>query len=115
MYSYDIRCFNDYISGIVDFKVSFQVNSSTTSIKDSRLLTSISYIHDQAETVTVNWADGDKLDFIVRASDIMSVYEEEVVTVYRDATFPLIENMWLTRGKRKNIYVHNLEDFQEMT
>ena len=34
--------------------------------------------------------------------------------VYRDATPPVIENLWLTRGDRVNVSVHRIEDFTEM-
>lgn len=78
-------------------------------------MTSISNVGDLAETITVDWDDGDKLDVIVRAIDVMGVYDQEIVTVYHDATPPIIENMWLTRGKRTNVFIHNIEDFTEMT
>ena len=103
------------ISGIVDFKVSFEVHGS--ALKDSRPFTSLptSQMKDQFEWLSINWADGDQLNVTVQAYDILGNYNDETVTVYRDATPPIIENLWLTRGDRLNVSVHSLEDFTKMT
>jgi hypothetical protein len=56
-----------------------------------------------------------QLNVTVQAYDILGNYNDETVTVYRDATPPIIENLWLTRGDRLNVSVHSLEDFTKMT
>ena len=103
-----------FSSAIVDFQVSFTVEDGT-AVKDSRVLTSVSNIHNQYDLLTVNWADGDMLNAVVRPIDIFDKYIQENVTVYRDASPPVIEDLWLTRGDRLNISVHRIEDFRDMT
>ncbi|XP_063415906.1 uncharacterized protein LOC134697555 [Mytilus trossulus] len=100
---------------IVDFQVSFEVHSAPGTLKDSRALTSISQIKNQYDILTLNWADGDRLTSTVKAFDVLREYNEETIVIYRDATPPLLENLWLTKGDRLNISVHSLEDFTKMT
>ncbi|XP_076117799.1 uncharacterized protein LOC143085385 [Mytilus galloprovincialis] len=103
------------IHAIVDFQVSFEVHSAPSTLKDSRALTSISKLKNQYDILTLNWADGDRLTSTVKAFDVLSEYNEETIVIYRDATPPLLENLWLTKGDRLNISVHSLEDFTKMT
>ncbi|KAK3099491.1 hypothetical protein FSP39_005250, partial [Pinctada imbricata] len=99
---------------IVDFKVSYEIYD-VNGMKSNRELTSISDVKDEHDVLTISWEDGDKLIVNVRAIDVFKKYNEENVTVYRDATPPVIEDLWLTKGDRLNISVHRIEDFQEMT
>jgi hypothetical protein len=94
--------------------VSYAVDDGT-QLKDFRNFTSVQNIQDESEELKVIWSDGDKLDISVRAIDIFNKTLDDTVTVYRDATPPGIENLWLTRGDRVNISVHSLEDFSKMT
>ncbi|CAG2233138.1 unnamed protein product [Mytilus edulis] len=106
------------VGAIVDFQVSYQVDSSdsiTTSVKDSRPFTSVSNINNQYDILKLDWADGDQLTATVKAIDILDKTNQETIVVYRDATPPVIENIWLTKSDRLNISVHNLEDFTKMT
>jgi len=73
-----------------------------------------SQLKDQFVSLTIDWADGDKLNVTVQAYDILGEFKEETMEVYRDATPPVIENLWLTRGDRVNVSVHRIEDFTEM-
>ena len=98
----------------MDFKVSYDVYD-VNGVKDSRGLTSVSDIQNQYDILNLNWADGDKMFTVVRAIDVLGKYNEENQTVYRDASPPVIEDLWLTRGERLNISVHRIEDFKEMT
>ncbi|CAC5386466.1 unnamed protein product [Mytilus coruscus] len=103
---------------IVDFQVSYQVDSSdsiTTNVKDSRPFTSVSIIYNQYDILTLDWADGDQLTATVKAIDILDKTNQETIVVYRDATPPIVENVWLTKGDRLNVSVHILEDFTKMT
>nr|XP_034301655.1 uncharacterized protein LOC105322112 [Crassostrea gigas] len=102
------------VHAIVDFKVAYIVYDSNGA-QDSQALKSVSDIHDQAQTLSVIWVDGNKLVATVKAIDVLGKTLEEEVTVYRDATPPVIEDLWLTRGDRLNVSVHRLEDFAEMT
>lgn len=98
----------------MDFKVAYNV-TDTSGIVDSQDFTSVSSIKAQGNQLNLPWSDGNKLDVTVRAIDVLGKYLDESVTVYRDATPPLIEDLWLTRGDRLNVSVHRVEDFAEMT
>ncbi|XP_078322971.1 uncharacterized protein LOC111122905 [Crassostrea virginica] len=101
------------ISGCVDFLVSYNVNDGRT-VTDFRDFQSVQNIREE-EYLNLVWSDGDRADITVRAVDIFDKTLDDTVTVYRDATPPIIENLWLTRGDRLNISVHSLEDFAKMT
>lgn len=105
---------NLFLIGCVDFLVSYIVRDGT-SMKDNRTFESVRNIEDQSEYLNLVWSDGDRADITVRAVDIFDKTLDETVTIYKDATPPVIENLWLTRGDRLNISVHSLEDFAEMT
>ena len=85
------------------------------SLKDSRPLTSVADIYDQHDILTLNWADGDRLTTTIKALDVLGESNQDTIIVYRDATPPIIQNLWLTRDDRLNISVHRIEDFTEMT
>ena len=55
-----------------------------------------------------------KLDIQIRASDITDTFADDFVTVKTDLSPPIIENLWLTRGDRLNISVHNVEDLTNL-
>lgn len=101
-------------SGCVDFMISYIVDTGS-SVRDFKIFTSVHNIQQESEELQIVWLDGDKLDVTVRAVDIFNKTLDENVTVFRDATPPIIENLWLTRGERLNITVHSLEDFAQMT
>ncbi|XP_069133969.1 uncharacterized protein [Argopecten irradians] len=106
----------DHIHGIVDFWVSYEVYTNNGAIKDSQVLTTIKpKIHDQATSLTLDWADGDQLNVTVRAIDVLQKYDDVTLTVFRDHTAPVVQDLWLTRGDRTNLSVHSLEDFTTMT
>jgi hypothetical protein len=93
--------------------VSYEVHDP--SLKDSRPLTSVADIYDQHDILTLNWADGDRLTTTIKALDVLGESNQDTIVVYRDATPPIIQNLWLTRDDRLNISVHRIEDFSEMT
>ena len=103
-----------FFTGIVDFKVAFEVHDPL--LKDTQVFTSLpaANLGDQFTSVMVDWTDGDQLNVTVRAYDIIGEYNEETVTIYRDVSPPIIENLWLTRGDRVNVSIHNVEDFTKM-
>ena len=78
-------------------------------------MTSVSSIHNQYDILPLNWIDGDRLTTTVKAIDVLGMSNQDTIVAYRDATPPIIENLWLTRGDRVNIYVHRIEDFNQMT
>lgn len=86
-------------------------------MKDFRSFTYLpaSQLKDEFEWLTVDWSDGDMLNVTVQAYDILGEYNEETITVYRDATPPIIQNLWLTKGDRRNISVHSVADFTQLT
>jgi hypothetical protein len=106
-------CTTQYISAVIDFQVSYEVHDP--SLKDSRPLTSVADIYDQHDILTLNWADGDRLTTTIKALDVLGESNQDTIVVYRDATPPIIQNLWLTRDDRLNISVHRIEDFTEMT
>lgn len=98
----------------MDFLISYTVNDGF-SVKDFRTFKSVRNIKDESEYLNLVWSDGDRADITIRAVDIFDKTLDETVTIYKDATPPVIENLWLTRGDRLNISVHSVEDFAEMT
>ncbi|XP_062576068.1 uncharacterized protein LOC134237945 [Saccostrea cucullata] len=102
------------VYGCVGFKTEYSVFDGE-SLKDSRPLASVNNISTESDLITMNWSDGDKAVIIVVAVDIFNKTLNDTVTVYRDASPPVIENLWLTRGDMLNVSVHSLEDFRNMT
>ncbi|XP_055997828.1 uncharacterized protein LOC125647098 [Ostrea edulis] len=102
------------VHACVDYKVWYKVTDAT-SIVDNQDFTSVSAISKQGDQLNLPWTDGNKLEVTVRAIDVLGKYLDESVTVYRDATPPQIEDLWLTRGDRLNVSVHRIEDFTKMT
>lgn len=98
----------------MDFLISYTVNDGS-SVKDFRTFKSVRNIKDESEYLNLVWSDGDRADITIRAVDIFDKTLDETVTIYKDATPPVIKNLWLTRGDRLNISVHSVEDFAEMT
>lgn len=94
--------------------VSFEVDTGG-GIRDSRTFTPVDDIKRESEELKVVWLYGDRLDITVRAIDIFNKTLDENITIFRDATPPVIENLWLTKEDRLNISVHSLEDFAQMT
>lgn len=94
--------------------VSFEVDTGG-GVRDSRTFTPVDDIKRESEELKVVWLDGDKLDITVSAIDIFNKTLDENITIFRDATPPVIENLWLTKEDRLNISVHSLEDFAQMT
>ena len=55
-----------------------------------------------------------RLDILVRATDIIGSFADDVIKVKVDMSAPVIEDLWLTRGDRLNISVHNVEDLTKL-
>ncbi|XP_076113973.1 uncharacterized protein LOC143082259 [Mytilus galloprovincialis] len=104
-----------HMHGIVDFQVAYEVHDPT--LKDSQIFTSLpaNQLKDQFVSLSVDWADGDRLNVTVQAFDVLRESNMESLVVYRDVSPPIIENLWLVKGDRVNISVHSVEDFSEMT
>jgi len=75
----------------------------------------MSDLHAQTKVLDIVWNDGDKLVMMVKATDIIGSSNNDTIMVFRDATPPLIEDLWLTRGERLNVSVHHVEELTEMT
>lgn len=84
------------------------------SNKSTSPFTFVSDVYDELALQNVAWDDGDKLIVTIRAYDLLENYRDEQVTVYKDATPPMISNLWLTKGDRINISVHSVEEFNDM-
>ncbi|XP_061177042.1 uncharacterized protein LOC133185758 [Saccostrea echinata] len=102
------------VNGCVAFKTEYSIYDGG-NLKDFRPLASVYDISKESELLTMNWSDGDKAVITVVAVDIFNKTLNDTVTVYRDASPPVIENLWLTRGDVLNVSVHRLEDFTQMT
>ncbi|KAK3103765.1 hypothetical protein FSP39_021725 [Pinctada imbricata] len=98
---------------VVD-KIQYSV-SDDIRVKSFQPNTSVSNIQNQYEDLTISWDDGNKLETNLTAIDFIGAFNDDTITVYKDSTPPVLENLWLTRGDRLNISVHRIEDFQEMT
>ena len=82
---------------------------------DQQPFTQTQNVLEQLGTIDVTWDDGNRLDITVRAFDIFEKFAEDTITVFKDTSPPRIDNLWLSRGDRMNISVHNIEDFTKMT
>ena len=56
-----------------------------------------------------------RLQFHIRAYDVMDRYLDDLVNVTVDSSPPVITDLWLTKGDRVNISVHNLLELNTMT
>lgn len=65
--------------------------------------------------MNITWEDGYRLDITIKALDILDNYKDDIISVYKDVSSPVIQNLWLTKGDRVNISVHSMEDFSKMT
>ena len=106
-------CYETYLfPGIVNFKYKTSLTDDTGELDSQEAF--VSNI-EQYKELSVPWKDGNKLEFTVYAIDIMGEQNSEKVTVYKDSSHPVVEDLWLTKGDRLNISVHSVEDFKEMT
>ncbi|XP_067682774.1 uncharacterized protein [Haliotis asinina] len=105
------------VQGIVDYRVSFQIDHAGGSTILDHLNHSYfsSLSLNQSHTISPPLVDGDTLRYWIRAYDFRGEYLEETVTVHIDTSPPIIENLWLTRGDRLNVSVHNIEELSTMT
>jgi hypothetical protein len=84
-------------------------------LSDSQNLINISDLHAQTKVLNIDWNDGDKLIMTVKATDIIGGSNNDTILIFRDATPPLIEDLWLTRGERLNVSVHHVDELTKMT
>lgn len=101
------------ILGIVRFETQFFVRSLT--ITQQQEFKETDNVLDESTTLLVTWNDGDRLDITVRAFDILDVYDDDSVSVFKDSSPPTVENLWLSNGDRVNVSVHSAENFSKMT
>ena len=59
--------------------------------------------------------DGKRLRIHVRGYDITNTFVEDTVNVTADSSPPIIEDLWLTRGDKVNLTVHNLLELSQLT
>jgi hypothetical protein len=52
---------------------------------------------------------------MVKATDVIGGSNNDTIVIFRDATPPLIEDLWLTRGERLNVSVHHVDELTKMT
>ncbi|XP_046571088.1 LOW QUALITY PROTEIN: uncharacterized protein LOC124279320 [Haliotis rubra] len=104
------------VQGIVAVKYAYEVDhEGGTSIGTVPGDSNFSSLYlNQSHTISPPLVDGDTLHYWIRAYDIREEYLEETVTVHIDTSPPIIENLWLTRGDRLNVSVHNVDEFNQM-
>ncbi|XP_071153805.1 uncharacterized protein [Mytilus edulis] len=101
------------VLGVVKFDVNYTVTGpDVTSFLEYK---NVDDILQELEVLEVSWEDGQKLDISVKATDIVWEFIEESITVYKDTSQPMIENLWLSRDSKEELYVHHIEDFSKMT
>lgn len=101
-----------FILGIVAFQVAYNVTFGQKTRQYD--FTDVDNIYTESFTFAENVSDGMRLDIQIRAFDIIGSSAEDVIKVKVDTSPPVIEQLWLTRGDRKNISVHNLEDLTKL-
>ena len=73
------------------------------------------YFHSEKMYISEPLFDGMQLQFHIRAFDVMDRYLDDFVNVKNDVSPPVIRDLWLTKGDRVNISVHNLQELNEIT
>lgn len=102
-----------FLTGIVKFEIKYEVYGPY--LKANQSFTQTANVLSQAEYLNITWEDGYRLDITVKALDILNIYKDDIISVYKDVSPPVIQNLWLTKGDRVNISVHSTEDFSKMT
>ncbi|XP_071079258.1 uncharacterized protein [Haliotis cracherodii] len=104
------------LQGIVAIKTAYKVDHKggtlIETVPDDPDFSSL-YLN-QSHTISPTLVDGDTFRYWIRAYDVRGEYLEETVTVHIDTSPPIIENLWLTRGDRLNVSVHNIDEFNQM-
>ncbi|CAC5401969.1 unnamed protein product [Mytilus coruscus] len=101
------------VLGVVKFDINYTVTGPhVTSFLEYKHVDDILQEFEQLEVI---WEDGQKLDISVKATDIVWESIEESITVYKDTSQPIIEDLWLSRDSKEELYVHHIEDFSKMT
>ncbi|KAL3873929.1 hypothetical protein ACJMK2_037006, partial [Sinanodonta woodiana] len=103
----------DNVRGIVEFTANY------TTIFEERVtkygMTTVSNIYLERTNLPVLLQDGMRLSIEVRAYDIFGSFLEDIVNVTADFSPPVIQNLWLTKGDRLNISIHNMREFSNLT
>ncbi|KAL3873868.1 hypothetical protein ACJMK2_036952, partial [Sinanodonta woodiana] len=103
----------DNVRGIVKFTANY------TTVFEERVtkygMTTVSNIYLERTNLPVLLQDGMKLSIEVRAYDIFGSFLEDIVNVTADFSPSIIQNLWLTKGDRLNISVHNMREFSNLT
>ncbi|KAK3589056.1 hypothetical protein CHS0354_008706 [Potamilus streckersoni] len=102
----------DNVRGIVKFTASYKTVYKENITEYS--MTTVSNIYLERTNLPVLLQDGMRLSIHVRAYDIFDSYLEETVNVTADFSPPVIQNLWLTKGDRLNISVHNMREFSNL-
>ncbi|XP_069132408.1 uncharacterized protein [Argopecten irradians] len=105
--------FTDNVRGIVRFEIATE-HEMYTGVNLNNF-TNTSELYEEGAQVNISMEDGDKLNIMVRAYDVIGTYWQDDIYIIQDVSPPLIEDLWLTRGNRLNISVHSLEELTEMT
>lgn len=102
-----------FLTGIVKFEIKYEIYGPY--LKANQSLTQTANELNQTEYLNITWEDGFRLDITIRAFDILNEYKDDMISVYRDVSSPVIQNLWLTKGDIVNKSVYSMEDFSKMT
>ncbi|KAK3082667.1 hypothetical protein FSP39_002132, partial [Pinctada imbricata] len=104
-----------HVRGILEFSVKYEIRNSSGVVKQYQDYQVTPDLNVQTETLMgLTWTDGDTLEITIQAMDVMGEKSQEGITVYRDSTPPIIEDIWLIKNNVSQIYVHSVEEFSEM-
>ena len=104
-----------FFPGIVKFEIGYDVFYDGNSQFISYVGIPSEYFHMQKMFISETLLDGMRLQFYIRAYDAMDKYLDDVINVTCDFSPPVIKDLWLTKGDRLNITVHNLLELNEIT
>ncbi|XP_063447092.1 uncharacterized protein LOC134726611 [Mytilus trossulus] len=101
------------VKGIVRFDINYTVTGA--NIESPMGYIEVQETLREASLLNISWEDGDKLDISVKATDIIGKYTEDKITIYKDTSYPAIENLWLSYGNKSELFVHRQQDLTSMT
>ena len=98
--------------GITRFQVAYNVTYESDLTEYP--LRDIDDLNAESQVINTDIIDGMRFDIQVRATDITGSFADDIISVKVDMSGPVIKDLWLTRGDRLNISVHNAKDLTKL-
>ncbi|ESO83749.1 hypothetical protein LOTGIDRAFT_168990 [Lottia gigantea] len=105
----------DNVLGIVLYKTYYGIDvqgGSTIQPTDTDFTTTGNL--NQSITISPTLQDGDTVKFYIRAYDIVDFYLEEIISLYFDTSPPVVKDLWLTKGDKVDISIHEFQDLNKL-